>query len=216
LGYAKILMEGAAGPLNSEQESMLSRMLISAESLLRMVDSVLETARLNSGMMTLRVKSATPTKIAENMVIAVYAQATRKNISISFSGPENRTPGIYDPDKIRMILINLLTNAVKYTMTGQIEVSATATKEGSEIIIADSGVGIPEDQLRCVFEEFIQLDHQGRKKEIGFGLGLSIVAKLVDAIDATLIVSSAVGVGTAFTLYLPTLPDPANQAETAK
>lgn len=205
IGYARILLEGAAGPINDEQRMVLNRMLVSAETLLRVMDSVLETARLSSGTPQLRTKGATPTRIAENMVHTLYPHAQRKGIALQFHGPETGASGIYDPDKIRMILLNLISNAIKYTSEGGVEVRASATKKGTEIIIVDTGVGIPEDQLVNIFEEFKQLRTRSTGGETGFGLGLSIVSRLVDVIEATLILSTAVGVGTAITLYMPSL-----------
>jgi PAS domain S-box-containing protein len=205
MGYAKILLEGSVGPINSDQETMLNRMLVSAETLLRMMENVLETARLASGATELRSKYATPTRIAADMVSTLYSHAARKGISLTFRGPDEEIRGFYDPDKIRTILMNVISNAIKYTSEGGVEVIASAAREASEIIVVDSGIGIQDDKICSIFEEFTQLDQRATAGQIGFGLGLSIVAKLLDAMQASLIISTACGLGTAITLYFPSL-----------
>jgi PAS domain S-box-containing protein len=202
-GYARMLLEGLAGPLNEEQRSMLGRMLVSAETLLRMMDTLVETARLGSGITQLKASPASPGAIARSIVETLYPQAAKKGLSLVLNARECGDNGLYDADKIRMLLINLLSNAIKYTETGGVEVSVSTVEGGAEIVVTDSGVGIPEGQLASAFEEYRQLNQQNQTNEAGFGLGLSIVHRLISVMEATLVVSSAAGVGTAFTVFIP-------------
>lgn len=112
---------------------------------------------------------------------------------------------MYDADKVQMIVTNLLSNAVKFTESGTISVEVECTQDGAEIVVADTGIGIATRDLTSIYDEFSQLDFPGKHKPSGFGIGLALVATMVDIIGASLTVSSAKGVGTAFLLKLPTL-----------
>ena len=98
-----------------------------------------------------------------------------------------------------------MTNAVKFTKRGCVEVIVEHLPAGFQVLIVDSGAGINEDDLGRAFDEFSQFDYPGKHKPVGFGMGLAIVAAMVDAVDATLVVSSKPNTGTAFTLYVPHL-----------
>ncbi|MCX8053436.1 MAG: PAS domain S-box protein [Armatimonadetes bacterium] len=204
-GYVEMLLEGLAGPLNEAQESMLRKVLVGSESLLDLVTSLLEMSRLRSGEVALRPKVCKPSSIAEKAVSSVMPQATRRGVKVELliDGPDRA--GLYDEEKIITILNNLLSNAVKFTPQGQVEVRVTPTNSGVEIIVADTGIGIPAKHLHKIFDQFHQVDRPRSSKPSGFGLGLAIVANMVELLGATLVVSSKLGVGTAFTLNIPKL-----------
>lgn len=204
-GYAKMLLEGIAGPLNEEQKSMLRKTLTSSETLLGIVDDVLETARARSGATTPRPSACSPCQIVGNAVAAVQPMAAEKGIELLIECPRPGVIGIYDAEKLRAVVTNLISNAVKFTLEGSVRVIASADTAGAEIVVVDTGIGIPSDKLAAAFGEFQQLGQPRKNKPSGFGLGLSIVARMVGAIGATLIVSSERGVGTACTLYAPVL-----------
>ncbi len=108
-------------------------------------------------------------------------------------------------ERLITIITNLLTNAVKFTECGSIDVLVCCRASGAEIVVADPGVGIDEAELPTVFDEFVQLGQPRKHKPAGFGIGLAIVAAMVEAMGASLTVSSEKGFGTAFTLHAPVL-----------
>ena len=204
-GYADMLLEGMAGPINEEQAMLLKRVLSSSQHLIEIVSGVLEMARLKSGSIDVRAKACLPCHFVDKAVSAVLPQAKQKGLNLSVEHTGKKCMGIYDADKIAIILINILSNAVKFTEHGSVEVIVDYRERSTEVIIADSGYGISKANLQNIFEEFHQLDYPGKHKPTGFGLGLAIVATMVETIGASLAVSSKEGIGTAFTLNIPTL-----------
>ncbi len=208
IGYIKMVLEGIAGPVNEQQDAMLRKCLDASETLMSLIDTALQDARIRKSPSQLRLKRSRPTRIARNSADVLQKEADARSITLNYFGPEEHTPRFYDPDKIRTIIYNLVRNAIKYTDPGgSIDVIAYDAEGGAEIIIADTGWGIPEDELPEVFARFRQVKRPGHRKSVGFGLGLTIVHQAIEAMDATMVVSSAEGVGTAFTIYLPSLED---------
>lgn len=204
-GYAQMLLEGLAGPVSEEQSSMLNKVLTSSDHLLQIVNGVLEVARLRSGKIAVNQRISNPRKAVDRAISAVLPQAARKNLDIAVLPYSTGCPAMYDADKVQMIVTNLLTNAVKFTEKGTISVQVECTQDGAEIVVADTGIGIATRDLIRIFDEFSQLDFPGKHKPSGFGIGLALVATMVDMMGASLTVSSAKGVGTAFLLKLPAM-----------
>lgn len=204
-GYAMMMLEGLEGQLTKGQADLLGKVLTSSENLLEIVNGVLEAARMRSGTTTLRPKISNPGLVVEKVVSAVLPQAEKKGLNIRLNAPVKTHSALYDEDKLIMILTNLLSNAVKFTEQGEIEIILTASQKSSEIIIVDSGSGIAQSDIGNIFDEFQQFDFPGKHKPVGFGLGLAIVASIVEIIGGSLTVSSDKGCGTAFTLWVPAL-----------
>ena len=207
-GYAKMLLEGLAGSLNEEQSGLLRKVLASSDNLLAVVDGVLEVTRLRSGRIDLRPQLCKPWRIATKAVSSVFPQAQSKGIEIGVVSPDHDCAGVYDRQKLMLILVNLMSNAVKFTETGSVRVEVTCDSKCTEFIVIDTGIGIDCEDVPAVFEEFVQGSDQQRHKPQGFGVGLALVCALVRAIDGTLVLSSAKGFGTAFTLHVPVLDAP--------
>jgi len=203
-GYAEMLLHGTVGPVTDEQAGLLKKVLSSSDHLIQIVNSVLEMARLKSGVLAINKRVCNPCQIVERAVSAVSPQAMDKGIEISASSNSHpRATGVYDEEKIAIILTNLLSNSVKFTERGSIEIEADCGPDGFEIVVVDTGIGILDSELPLIFDEFRQLEYPGKHKPAGFGLGLAIVAAMVDALSGSLTVSSVHGLGTAFTLYVP-------------
>lgn len=204
-GYAEMLMEGVAGPVSDEQAALLSKVLTSSQHLLDVVNGVLEIARLKSGKVALNGRVCDPRLIAEKCASIVLPQARQKGLQTSVEADPAGCPGIYDEAKLVIILTNLLTNAVKFTEEGSVSVAINCCTKGAEIVVVDTGIGIRQADLPAIFDEFTQLEYPRKHKPTGFGIGLAIVATMVDVIGGSLIVSSAKGLGTAFTVAVPVL-----------
>lgn len=204
-GYAEMLMEGIAGPVSDEQAVLLKKVLTSSQHLLDVVNGVLQIARLKSGKIAANPRACNPVHIVEKAISAVAPQAEQKGLSIVVEPGTSGNLGIYDEEKLVIIITNLLTNAIKFTEAGSINVMVTCDTSGARIVVADTGMGISEPDLAVIFDEFQQLDYPRKHKPTGFGIGLAIVATMVEAIGASLTVSSVPGLGTAFTLSVPVL-----------
>lgn len=204
-GYAEMLLEGLAGPLNSEQRMLLDKMLSCSDQLLQIVGGVLEIAKLKSGRIMLRPRVCNPACVVDKAISVVMPQANRKGLTVTVQLPKQQTMAVYDEEKLTAIVTNLLSNAVKFTETGEISVTAQYGPKGIEIIVIDTGMGINPDDVPTIFDEFSQLDYPRKAKPSGFGLGLAIVSTMVETIGGTLTVSSQKCLGTAFTLWAPAL-----------
>ncbi len=204
-GYIRMLLEGVIGPVSDEQAALLKKVLVNSEHLLSIVTGVLEIARTKSGAMKLQPKVCKPCKIVDKALSAVMPQAISKGLHINTQCSDDSYSGMYDEQKLIIILTNLLANAVKFTESGSIDIIMSHCNGGIEIIVSDTGFGIESDKLGSIFDEFTQLDYPKKHKAIGFGIGLATVATMIETINGELTVSSAYNIGTAFTLRAPEL-----------
>ncbi|MGQ9455398.1 MAG: PAS domain S-box protein [Armatimonadota bacterium] len=207
-GYAETLLDEIAGPLNNDQREIVRKIIVGADNLIDLVENLLEVARLKTGRVVLRLKACKPGDLLSRAVSLIMPQAIKKGLTVDFQINGHDRVGIYDQEKVSTILNNLLSNAVKFTSKGFIGAQITSRDDGFEAIIVDSGPGIKAKDLPSIFEPFAQLDYTsypGRHKAPGFGLGLSIVSSMVNVLGGSLVVSSRRGIGTAFTLHIPSI-----------
>ena len=204
-GHTRLLQAGVHGPLNDDQQDGLQRIRAASEELLRMIDDVLTFATIGSGRVEVRprrVELAEAVSRAESLVRLRSAQAGLE--LVTDAGPLAVEA---DPDRLQQVLLNLLTNAIKFTPEGG-RVSLTAEERGERVRIhvRDTGVGIAPDQLQHVFEPFVQLDNRLAGAERGVGLGLAISRDLARAMNGDLFADSTPGEGSVFTVELPAAP----------
>lgn len=207
-GYADILLMGIRGELTDAQRDDLQRVKKASEYVLGLIEDVLNFARLNAGEIAepdLRILTADAV-IAETESL-IGPRMEQNGIRYERIACDPSVKVVADPDRLQQILLNLLTNAVKFTPAGgRITITCASEAENTEIRIADTGRGIPADQLEKIFEPFVQVTGtsaalSGRQK--GFGLGLAISRGLARRMNGELTVESEVGVGSTFTLRLP-------------
>jgi PAS domain S-box-containing protein len=202
-GFAKLMEGGVYGPITEEQRDVLQRMNDACRELLRMINDILAFAHLESGRVEVRTE---PVRLAD----AVARAESLIRVRVEESGLTLRSDCdgavvLADPDKLQQILLNLLTNAIKFTASGgAISVSCSRESERLRIHVRDTGVGIPSEQLDLVFDPFVQLDHQpSDPTQRGVGLGLAISRELARAMNGELTVESVQGEGSVFTVELP-------------
>ena len=223
IGFSEMLLKGLAGPLNAEQTEYVSTVLERGEELLQLISSLLEISRLEVGAVDLIPEAMIVSELVARARRAVEILATRANlgVQIEISGmPQVRV----DPHKIHQVLVNLLSNAFKFSRAGgNVRVSACTaplrrpfTDEayfGSEqhdavkISVADDGVGIVSDRLERIFEPFYQVDGTLTRQHGGAGLGLAISKKLVEAHGGEIWAESEPGRGTRFHFTVPLIPE---------
>lgn len=203
LGYHDLLQEQAFGALGEEQASVLRRMRQSAAELLELINATLDVSRLESGRVEVEKQ-----RFAISDLIAQVNAETRELQSKAGVRVEWRVapdlPTVHsDPAKLKIVVKNLLSNALKFTEAGSVVLTADARDRGVEIEVADTGVGIAPDALPIIFEPFRQIDESPTRSQGGVGLGLYIVRRLVDILGATLAVDSEPGRGTTFRVWVP-------------
>ncbi len=201
-GYVELLELGIRGPVTPEQIDDLHRIRQAQRHLTGLIGHVLDYVRVETGRVQydLRPISVNNHLLAIDGLIA--PQIAAKRLSYAYEPCETNASVLADAEKLDQILLNLLTNAIKFTDAGHIRVTCEARAHEVVICVHDTGAGIPAGRLDDIFEPFIQIDRGlGRAKE-GVGLGLAISRDLAHAMSGTLIAESELGSGSIFTLTL--------------
>ncbi|MBW3629524.1 MAG: DUF4118 domain-containing protein [Gemmatimonadetes bacterium] len=214
-GYAELIEMGIYGNPTPEQANAVARIRASHRVLLALIDQVLDQAKIEAGKLELTVR---PVPIAEAVATAcgiAEPLARARGIRLRRNAVDPRHTAHADAVRLEQILINLTTNAVKFTAPGgEIAIGSAAEGGRVRIDVSDTGAGIPEDKLESIFEPFYQLDQSSTRVEGGAGLGLTISRDLARAMAGDISVSSELGRGSIFTVTLP-LADPAASAPPA-
>jgi signal transduction histidine kinase len=202
VGYTDLLENEIAGPINEQQGKFLARLRLSAAHLLALITQVLDFERIEAGRDTVVMERADIGHLLHEAVTLVSPAADQKHIRLSTDIPT----GLFfvtDVGKVRQIVLNLLSNALKYTDKGEVALRATIGMSGLRIEVVDTGIGIvAEDQPR-IFDPFWQADRRLTRKAGGAGLGLAIVDRFTHSLDGSLRVESEPGHGTTFAVLIP-------------
>jgi signal transduction histidine kinase len=197
-------MRRDAAELSPHHRDAVARMRSATNRLTGLVDSLLEHARLEAGGISLRPEPVDPARVAAEVLEDLRAQAARKELALSGPPPGGAPQLETDPRLLRLVLLNLVSNAIKFTDAGGVTVSVEVADGEHRLVVRDTGRGIaPEDQAR-IFEPFEQLETMARKHTPGVGLGLSLVREMVSALGGRVSVESAPGAGSAFSVAIPT------------
>ncbi|MDB5475506.1 MAG: sensor histidine kinase/response regulator [Phenylobacterium sp.] len=174
------------------------------ETLLAILDDVLDLSKIEAGQLKIEPREFDMEHVTRGAVATFAAQAGKKGLGFDFSidGPAKGS-FVSDPVRVRQVLYNLVSNAVKFTDQGSVAVGVSYAEDRLRLEVADSGVGIAPDKLDAIFEKFVQGDASLTRRTGGTGLGLSICRQLVELMGGVIVVSSAPGKGSVFTVDLP-------------
>ena len=201
----QILLDRSDGPLNTEQEVQLNFVRKSAQTLTELVDDLLDIAKIEAGKIDVR-----PTQFSVEDLFSALRGMLRPllvsdKVALRFEAGENLPQLLTDEGKVSQILRNLISNALKFTERGEIRVTATLSADAQRVAfaVADTGIGIAAEDQERIFEEFIQVRNplQGRVK--GTGLGLPLCRRLASVLGGGIVLESAPGQGSIFTVDLP-------------
>ena len=203
-GYTQLLEMGVRGPVTADQREDLERIERSQRHLLGLINDVLNFAKLEAGRVQFAIARVPLRDILLGVEALVLPQLRTKGLRYVDAG-DCRDAYVYaDEEKTRQVLINVLSNAVKFTPRGgEIRLECTMDDRWVTTVVSDSGVGIPADRLEAVFEPFVQVDRGLTSRHEGTGLGLAISRDLARNMGGDLTAASVVGEGSAFTLTLP-------------
>jgi PAS domain S-box-containing protein len=203
-GYVDILDLGVYGPLTEDQKTALSRISANQKYLLTLIDDILSFARLEAGRLEFDLRSISAREVLESMDALVAQQTRAKGVSFTVRECDPTIHLKGDAERVRQILLNLASNAIKFTPAGgQVTLSCEFDESSVHFQVHDSGVGIPPERQEQIFEAFVQVDRRLDHPQEGVGLGLAISRDLALAMEGDLQVHSTVGEGSTFTLRLP-------------
>ncbi|MFN3429802.1 MAG: PAS domain S-box protein [Candidatus Sericytochromatia bacterium] len=202
-GFAEFLEDDVAGALNSEQRHFVGEIMDGARRLKGMVDDLLDFTQLNAGSLTLVQQEIDLGPAIEEAAGSMRHQAESKRISLILRMPHAPLVVWADEGRIRQVLLHMLSNAVKFTDSGRIEVTTLVCGREVRVEVSDTGIGIGPDHLAHMFERFYQVDNSYTRTAGGAGLGLSLSKALVEAHGGAMGVSSELGRGSTFWFTLP-------------
>ncbi len=217
IGFTRIVQRKAMDSLPAKQLDNLDKVLASADHLLGLINTILDIAKIEAGRMDVQPTTFDPVELV-TMCIDTTQPLLRPGVTLMIDGAAHLPPIFADQDKVKQILLNLLSNAAKFTHEGTVtlrvrtERSEPGTSADDEVFnsrftvlfeVIDTGIGIAEDALEHIFDEFQQADSSTTRKYGGTGLGLSISRHLAQLLDSELTATSTLGSGSIFTLRLP-------------
>jgi signal transduction histidine kinase len=225
IGYTDLLRTGVSGPVSEVQKQQLDRIASSGHHLTTLVDELLDLAKIEARQMTVTPVVTRALDSVTRAIMHVKPQATAKDIAVSVVPGGESLWYLADGHRVEQVVTNLLSNAVKFTPAGgsiRVEIGkGTAPVEGAghapqvSITVADSGIGIKQDDLSRIFQPFVQVEHGYTRGHSGTGLGLAISRQLATLMGGALTVESTPGKGSRFTVWLPMASEPAKPSSAA-
>jgi signal transduction histidine kinase len=203
MGYEELLSDGITGPVTELQRQQLGRINASARHLLGLIDEILTFARVDIGRERVRWESMSINHTLSDAASLVEPMATAKSLKLIVKLLDEDQSVQTDGTKLRQMLVNLLSNGIKFTEKGEVHLGCIVSNEILEVSIADTGVGIAAENIEYVFEPFWQAEQTATRKTGGTGLGLSVTRKLARLLGGDVTVASRIGTGTTFLLTLP-------------
>ena len=206
IGLANILARST--PLTDKQKSFIDTLQVSAEGLLDLINDLLDISRIEAYSVQLENISFDLRRVANDTFTMLAVRAKEKGIEFSLDIADDNLEFMGDPVRLRQIILNLCSNAIKFTENGKVSMQVKIkeldnAKELVCISVKDSGIGIPDDKIHKIFEKFVQADSSINRKYGGTGLGLAITKTLVEAMGGKIGVQSVLGKGSIFTVEIP-------------
>lgn len=205
LGYTEMLAEDITEP---EHVTDLGRVLVAANHLLSLIDDVLDVSRIEAGHTRVVLEEVNLAAVAMEVVDALQGSATRNGNHLRIDVSPHFATIVTDELKVRQTLLNLVSNACKFTERGSITIECVSNADWVAVSVVDTGRGMASEQVEIAFEEFAQVGPKRTTGDAGSGLGLAISRRLCRLLGGDLTATSELGVGSVFTITLPTTPPP--------
>jgi signal transduction histidine kinase len=205
IGYSEMMLEGLGGPLTGEQREYLGIIMEKGENLLQLITSILDITKIEAGRVRLVMSEVEMGQLVRDAVSTVLPHARKKGLTLHCEQAADMAKVLCDREKVRQCLINLVSNAVKFTPSGGTVTVGASELSGERValFVADTGIGIPAEHLQKVWDVFYQVDGSSTREYGGAGLGLAIVKSFVEAHGGEVQVRSTPDTGSTFTMVFP-------------
>jgi signal transduction histidine kinase len=203
IGYAALMLDRIYGDLTTKQEEGLHRIQVSSQHLLALINDILDLAKIEAGKMPIHLERVSLNDVVQEVAAQMEPMVKRKGLEFNVQLPSEPVYMETDRTKVKQIVLNLISNAVKFTARGSVSVSTRVNGTEVRIAVSDTGIGIRPQDLEVIFEEFRQVDQSRTREYGGTGLGLSITRKLIALLGGDIAVASQYGRGSTFTVILP-------------
>ncbi len=203
IGFTGIVLKGLAGPLTAEQNKQLDMVRASARHLLNLINDVLDISKIEAGELAVSCEPVDLHASIAKAVGIVKPLAERKGLALQVYVPLDLGQTLSDERRVEQVLLNLLTNAVKFTERGEVTLTVESASDAVHMRVTDTGIGIKPEDLAIIFQPFRQVDSGTTRNHEGTGLGLAICRRLADLMGAEIRAASEWGKGSVFTFTLP-------------
>jgi signal transduction histidine kinase len=203
IGFTRLVLRKTEGQIAPLQTDNLQKVLVSSEHLLNLINGVLDLSKVEAGRMEVFAETFKLDEIVRVAVSTVEPMLKDGRVRLKTEIAPEMPPLRTDRDKLRQSLLNLLSNAAKFTEKGEIKVSAWPENGSLKLVVADTGIGMTPEALKVVFDEFRQADMSTTRKYGGTGLGLALVKKFVELMGGDIAAESEAGKGSKFTITMP-------------
>jgi len=205
MGYTHLLLEGVSGELQPAQLDKLNRIDANARHLLAVINDLLDISRIESGKMPMQIEQVRLPELIDEVMAEVEPLIAGTRLAVLRELAPELPEILTDRQKVKQIVMNLLSNALKFTPEGSVSIRLEHVPPADEILIAvtDTGIGVAEENQKTIFEAFEQANSSYARRQGGTGLGLSICRRLAQLLEGRITLVSGLGKGSTFTLYLP-------------
>jgi signal transduction histidine kinase len=203
IGFTRLVLRKTEGQIPVLQTGNLQKVLISAEHLLNLINGLLDLAKIEAGRMEISAESFKLDDVIHLATSTIEPMLKDGRVRLSTEIASGIPTLHTDREKLKQVILNLLSNAAKFTEEGEIRMAAWKDDGSLKLEVSDTGIGIPEEALNDIFEEFRQTDRSRARGYGGTGLGLAIVKRIVNLLGGDVAVESEVGKGSRFTVTLP-------------
>lgn len=208
IGFSDILLEGIEGPLTPRMAEDITLIRDSGHHLRELISDILDMSKIEAGMMDLRYEEIDPQKLGQEIIATSSTLVKKKSLSLNLDLGDNLEPIQADRTRVRQVLLNVMSNAIKFTEEGSVTLKMEMADEMLRVAVQDTGIGIEPEHIPIVFEQFRQIDGSLTRAVGGTGLGLPISKNLVELHGGEMGVESVPGEGSTFWFTLPKVPPP--------
>lgn len=203
LGYAELVRDSIYGPIPERLRGAVERIIVNGNHLLRLISDVLDLSKIEAGAITLALETYSIVELVQAAIVSLTPMADSKGLVLSQQVLGVIPHLLGDPIRITQVILNLISNALKFTELGTVDVVITSSDGFVELSVADTGPGIPPHDHERVFQQFQQIDNSITRRQGGAGLGLAISRSIVSLHRGTIGIRSDVGTGSTFWIRLP-------------